>query len=278
MLPQLDPTLTNELSNPLQTGDFVELPFYAPYLWVLNGKANLKNPSDKINVPYYGGFAVSRDDFELAVTEYGNPGNFTFYNMVNQEGKEYEVYASRAVAVAPIVIRERWVEGRGHTQVLAFAGMRGEDGHFAPWGPVVLTAKSYTAKFLRDSLKEWESFTAKARREYAPGYPANLFYCFVGTFGSERKQVMVGKGSQSPITPLALYKGKEGMCTSDMLQANFVGLEVVNSMKVYKEQAKAWVEDWKKPAKTETDLPGGYVEDEQFTMRNAPSEYEDVLF
>lgn len=269
MFEQLDPTLTNELANPLQTGDFVELPFYAPYLWVLNGKANLKNPQDKFNVPFFGGFAVSRDDFELAVTEYGNPGNFVFYTMVNQEGKEYEIYASRAVAVAPIVTRERWIEGRGHVQVLAYAGMRGENGYFAPWGPVVLTAKSYTAKFLRDSLKEWESFTAKARREFAPSYPANLFYCFVGTFG-ERKQIMVGKGSQSPITPINLYKGNNGQCTQEMLQANFVGMDVVHLMKSLKEQAKEWVEDWKKPAKTEMASVPEFVEDDGFTARNAP--------
>lgn len=276
MFEQLDPTLTNDLANPLQTGDFVELPFLAPYLWVLNGKANLKNPQDKVNVPYYGGFAVSKDDFEFAVAEYGNPGNFTFYNMVNQEDKEYEIYASRAVAVAPIVTRERWVEGRGHVQILAYAGMRAEDGHFAPWGPVVLTAKSYTAKYLRDGLKEWESFTAKARREYAPGYPSNLFYCFVGTFG-ERKQIMVGKTKESPITPISLFKGKDGQCTSEMLQANFVGLEVANLMKSLREQAKAWVEDWKKPAKTEMVVSSEYVEDDNFTLRNAPN-LEDAPF
>ena len=270
MFEQLDPTLTNDLMNPLQTGDFVELPFYAPYLWVLNGKANLKNPQDKINVPYFGGFAVSKDDFELAVTEYGNPGNFTFYTMVNQEGKEYESYAVRALPIAPIVTRERWVEGRGHVQILAVAAMRADDGHFAYWAPVVLTAKSYTAKFLRDSLKEWERFTAKARREFAPGYPANLFYSPVGTFGSERKQQMVGKGSQSPITPIGLYKGKDGQCTQEMLQANFVGMDVVHLMKSLKEQAREWVDDWKKPAKTETVSVPEFVEDDGFTTRNAP--------
>lgn len=269
MLPELDQTLVNELANPLQTGDFVELPFYAPFVWVLNGKANLKNPTDKINVPYFGGFAVSKEDFELAVTEFGNPGNFTFYPMTNQEGKDYEVYASRTVAVAPIVTRERWIEGRGHVQILAYAGRRADDGQFAPWGPVVLTAKSYTAKNLRESLKAWESFTAKVRREFAPGYPANLFYCFVGTFG-ERKQEMVGKGSQSPITPVQLYKGKDGQATAEMLQSNFVGVEVANLMKALKEQAREWVADWKKPVEeTAETFPSGNGENHRFTETDA---------
>jgi len=62
---------------------------------------------------------------------------------------------------------------------------------------------------------------------------------------------MVGKGSQSPITPISLYKGKDGQCTQKMLQANFVGMDVVHLMKSLKEQAREWVDDWKKPAKTE---------------------------
>lgn len=278
MLPELDPTLTQDLNNPLQTGDYVELPFFAPYLYVINGKANLKKADDKINPPYFGGFGIAREDFENAVAEFGNPNSFGFYTMVNQEGNEYEIYAARAVAVAPIVTRERWVEGRSHLQILCLMAYR-KDDHFAPWGPVVLTAKGYASKYLKNALKDWESFTTRVRREYAPKYPANLFYCYVGTFG-DRKQIMVGGASQSPITPIELYKGKDGQATQDTLLANFVGAETVARMRDYKVQAADWLADWKEAEQTavHNGNGNGHYEDDGYTMQNAPREESPFPF
>lgn len=232
------------------SGDRIELPFTAPYFWWQNGKPAYKAAG---NSAYFGGWASSSDEFDAAMQQAGieNPG-FKRLTMANNEGKEYDIYAARSLAVAVIAKRNRWVvdevtgKGRGHTQILCYSAVvtkTDKGATYAPWSPIVISGKGLAAKAIETALTDFDRLTGAARRQYAKNLPAWFFWANVGTFGDKPIQKMVGTGQQSPITPASVYLPET--ITADHLKAWYVGSDIAAVMVDLKAQAKEWLDAWR---------------------------------
>lgn len=260
--------LSSEIASEIReamSGDRIELPFPAPVLWWANGKANGSKKDS--GVQYFGGWACNVEDMQLNAPSV--PATFHQEQFTNNEGTTYDVFAARSVAVALIARRKRWIAetNKGHTQILAYmATVEGQQGdkHYIPWNPVVLSAKSYAAIELEAALTKWEKDTITARRQFANNAPAWFFYAPLGTFGGERKQRMVGKTQQSPITPCTVYTPKE--FDEPTLERIFVGETIATVMLDLKRQAAEWLDAWKNG---KADQPQHHAEQE------APPNFED---
>jgi hypothetical protein len=230
---------TEALGNPLP-GDTVQLPFQAPLLWWRNGSRN----TQPINgVDYFGGWAVNAD--ELHRVHFDPPPGF---KMVTWKGKNerFDAYTGRYIGVAPILQRRKWVQGddgnnRSHVQILCLAATwNGERKVFVPYGPVVLSAKAWTGKYLIDAFKEFDRVTAEIRSQY--NLPASFFYTLVGTFGQEPNMVMRGKKTQSPITPPTINPTQQ--YSANALEVMYIGSDAVRTAIDLRDQAMDWASDW----------------------------------
>lgn len=251
--------LANEISKTLtkgmEMGGGIELPFFAPVAWVVNGDAKLKALGGAL---FFGGWAINAEDMEQAMQQFGEaavPSGWVKGEMISGQGKSFDAYTSRSILVAPIAVRESWFNQNGvrkptfdiglrhHVQVLSFVGFK--NGTIHPFGPMVLSAKGFQAKNLLEAFKAWNNHTAQVRRAIAPEVPAWCFYSAIGTFGAERKVVMVGKSSQSPITPVSAYLPDK--LEEAVMESLFVGETVAGMMAGYLDQAREWIKAWKSP-------------------------------
>ena len=280
----LDSNISDRLNAGMNDNQGAQLPFAAPYVWALNGQANMKQANDPT---YFGGWAAKADEFEAAADEQGLglPAGWKKVTLSGRDGDEYEAVVIRHIFVAPILYRECWrkdednkgparrspkyFEGaRRNVQALVYLSEKSEAG-MIPWGPVVLTAKGYQAEYLKDAFKAWEKHTATLRRTVAPGVPAWCFYLAIGTFGKERQAQNVGKGNnKSPVTPISAYLPAD--LSEAKLEALFVGQEIAAIMADLAEQAQAWAADWGQPEKP-AELEG---EGDDLT----PPDFEDPVF
>jgi len=250
--------------NPNPESEGIKLPFTAPVLWWVNGKKDLKELG---GVKYFGGWAGSDDDIELAVNEYGPlPDGFVLETHNGRSG-EYAVYSKRNIITVIIKTRTRWLTGdngkaRSHSQTLALLGKKNDQGQFVSWGPVVLSAKGYITDRLKKSMDEWQRHTAKIRSEVAPGVPSWYFWSSFGTFG-ERNGEMVGGGQNtSEITPPMAYCPE---MSADLLRNLYVGGETAKMISDLAEQAREWATDkrWIKGKEAEDD-------EESLSIANRP--------
>lgn len=249
-----DPALGQRLNEGMDSNGIGQLPFTAPVLYVINGKAELSALKD---ARYFGGWGVDAGDFEDGLREWGiakAPESYVLAEMTSSEGKPYNNYITRSVLCAPICYRSAWIDpdhgkrsaeyfvgGRRHAQALVMLAYK--NGGIHVMGPAVLSAKGMQVQNLLNSFGAWEKHTRSIRREIAPNVPAWCFYLAVGTFG-ERKQVVVGKGKAThPITPVGAYLPPE--LSEKTLESLFVGEEVAGKMARYLEDAKEWREAWK---------------------------------
>jgi len=256
-------------------GERVELPFTAPIVWWLNGKAHYKALG---GAAYFGGWASNVDDLEQAASEMGVeiPPDFKQVTLSNNEGKEYEASTSRAIAVAVIAKRQQWVvddttgKGRGHTNILAYMAEK-KDNKLIPWGPVVISGKGLSGRFITDALAEWDKASRAARHQHANGLPPWFFFVPIGTFGDKPVTRMVGKIQQSPVTPCALYQPQGGI-NEKVLQNWFVGEEIAGVMVDLKQQASEWLAEWNKAGKAREPAEAGLIN------MSAPTPVDDVFF
>lgn len=250
----LENGLSERLNEGMSVGSSIELPFFAPVFWVMNGDPKLRQVG---GVHFFGGFAVSAEDWQKACyDEWGlanEPPTITRTEISTTDGRELDIYASRHLIVAPICSRVTWytqdgarytefVKGaRQHAQVLAYLAVKNDQtGNIDPLNVVMLSAKGYQAKNMLDAFGAWERTTKQIRGKVAPGVPAWCFYLSIGTFGNDRKQIMVGKGSsQSAITPISAYIPKE--LTGEIIEKLFVGQDVAEAMATYLEGAQEWL-------------------------------------
>jgi hypothetical protein len=255
----IDPNALND--GMLTGGQSVQLPFTAPFFYVVNGDHRLKAMG---GVSYFGGWSVDAESCLDAAQEHGQqaqPLGFARAEAIGKNNKSIEIFQSRSILVAPIAIRRSWVSedpgsgsikrapdyflgARQHIQVLVFIGHK--DGIIKPWAPGVLTAKGWQANFLQDAIKNWKTHIEKVRRQVAPNVPAWCFYLSIGTFGTEIKIKSVGKGSQSNITPIEAYLPEQ--VTPELLEKLYVGKEIYSSMVGIKEDAREWLEAWGHPS------------------------------
>jgi hypothetical protein len=247
----VSPRARQAATSPLTTS--IQLPFVAPYLWTHNGRENLKDAEQGNGAPHFGGFAVTTEDFDIALAAWGAKGlphNFNFYELHGSEGP-YQAYMARIIAVVPLARRWRWDEtaGRGHGQVLAYMGEKSGDGAIAPLGPVVITAKGHAEMRLRDAFMNWDQKTAPGRHAHASvdgqALPSSLFYALIGTYGPYHA-IEVGKTQRSKITPMRLAEPKD--YNAEFFRGRYVGDETSEKIADLVEWAQNWIDDWKKPA------------------------------
>jgi len=252
--------ISDSIKDGMEHGGAIQLPFSAPFIYVVNGNARFQKAG---GVSYFGGWSTDKEAMDEVLKETGQelPKYFTEEDMTSSEGKPLSVYTSRFVVCAPIAFRESWVieknrypeyrEGaRRHVQMIAYLAdswIEGEKGSrqrkYAPWGPVVLTAKGYQAKNILDAFGAWVHATKEVRRAIAPDVPAYFFNACMGTFGDQPNFQKVGSTQTSSITPIELYQPPN--MDEAVVRRLFVGEAVYTIMSDCKEQAKEWLVAWK---------------------------------
>lgn len=252
----------------------VTLPFPAPLLYVINGMPAYKALN---NAQYWGGWGVDAEKMDEAIQDTSAvfPLSFTEAVNENKDGKEYKIYCTRSVIVAPIGKRFSWVKQDGkqvvrstqffdgarmHIQVLGYMAQKGPEGKgIVPWGPVLLSAKGYQAGNVIEAFRAWKKVSAAARKQFASNLDSEFFYLPVGTFGTERVTETKGKGTaKSSITPLKPYLPQE--IDEAYLTRMFVGEEVAATMATCKDEAEPWLAAWKESAIIESAKSNGHTE------------------
>jgi hypothetical protein len=250
----------------------------------MNGNTSLKRLG---GAQYFGGWATSAEDFDAVLTEVEKPVPPTLtkhdFTPRNSE-KEIDIYSTRAVSIAPIAKRLSSLEkltgvrypgyhkgASPHLQIVAMLAYKPkETQEVVVWSPILLSAKGYQVGKVLDAFAKWSKVTRKARREFADGLDANLFYCTIGTFGDKPNFQGVGTSKDtSTITPIELYEPKDGI-TEKTIDFLFVGEEVAATMADYREQAREWMDAWNKP-KEQTLAAGTLPEVEEL-----PTEEEEL--
>ncbi len=261
-------------------GGEIKLPFDAPVFWVMNGSAQYKPLAQTTPALYFGGFATSANELETL----GNVPKGLVKSDFTPRGADasVEVYSTRHIIIAPFGKRLSSVEKSNgtrypgyhkgaspHLQLLCYLAERGENKSLVPMYPIVVTAKGFQVGNILDALREWESKTAKARREFADGLKSNAFYACIGTFGDKFNSKLVGApGSQSPITPVSAWIPE--VVDEKLIDALFVGDAIAEQMNMLREQSELWRAAWKEPKQAES-LAEGFE-----PVPQAPDEDDDI--
>jgi len=226
----------------------VPLPFAAPEMWWKNGEAAIAGMKEITDARRFGGWGVSKEEIDnMAYPLPPLPEKWKLYEMTNSKGKAYEAYLTRSAWAAPIARRHAWFnyEGKNQSRVnyLCYLGVVGEDKKILPWGPVVLSSKSFDGVNLDKLFKEFATKTSALRGATAPNY----FYTPLGTFRSEPMfDTRKGKnGAESSVTPCQLFENKDGY-TLDGLKSVFVGADIAKDMMELKKLSTEWLDDWNK--------------------------------
>lgn len=257
---QLDEQIARKLEGGMQSSDAITLPFPHAILWVINGAGSYRSQGGAL---YHGGWSCNTDELQEAVQQQGLeiPADWKSITQDSRDGTEYEAYVTRSVICAPVGKRESWLlegqrssnyvkGGRRHIQVLVMLAEKGKGGKFIPWGPAVLSAKGYQARYLLDAFNAWDKASAAIRRQIAPGIPAWCFYLALGTFGEKPDIQQVGKtGAQSPITPIKAYIPPE--IDEKLITSLYVGPETAAVMADLLDKAQEWLAAWKQPVASE---------------------------
>lgn len=240
--------ISEELKDGMKDNTGIKLPFAAPTLWWLNGKAAFKNESAITDARRFGGWGISKEEIdELGIKA---APSWQLQELTNAKGDSYSAYICRTAWVHPIARRFAWFENEGKWRtslnVLCFLSLRNKEGEFLPYGPVVLSAKSFTGSALDAAFKKFASQTAQVRE----GALQQFFLHGIGTFGDAPIfQDAKGKGgSSSTITPPQLFIPKDGF-NDDNLTKYFANPETMLAMAKYKKESAEWVEDWAKRGK-----------------------------
>lgn len=238
-----DQSMKESLRGSMDTNQGVQLPFVAPMMWWKNGEAALRSTKEIKDARRFGGWGISEEEIANASLEL--PSAFQLFEMSGDNGL-YNAYLARWSYLAPIARRFAWFQKpdgnwTSKLNILAYMAEMKQDKSIVPWGPVVLTAKGYSGKYIDDAVKKFSVSTAKLR----DGDPANFFYHPLGTFAAEPvAEKITGKGgSSSPITPCQLFIPTEGYSTDDM-DKYFVGEEVAAVMTDLYDQSREWLDDW----------------------------------
>jgi hypothetical protein len=240
----------HEQHNPLRQGpDGIQLPFAAPLLYWVNGNADFEELG---GVRYHGGWALQHDYWHTIESQCTPlPQYFKLTKF-----KDHQAYVTRGIAVAPIAIRERWIENRSHLQLLGYMATIDNGGGLLPYGPVVLSAKSNSGKYVKAAFAEFDKVTKSIRPASVPYY---RFYVRLGTYGDKPNFVTVGKDKNThDITPCQAGFPKGGI-TIEMLREWYVGGDVINECNRLRTEAAMWLNDetWKSGKKYEAQTEQG---------------------
>lgn len=251
-----------KLKNAMKDESGVKLPFAAPTMWWMNGKAALKSVKQIEDATRFGGWGISKEEIDNFGSDLAEvPSYWQLHDdLTNGQGNTYSAYLCRTAWVAPIARRYGWFEfdgkSRSAVNVLCYLALyQQKDAPLMPFGPVVLSAKSFTGLDLDKCFKDFAAKSAQLRGSTPP----NFFFHPIGTWGkepifSERK----GKGgASSSVTPPQLFLPTNGL-TTETLQKWFVGPEVAADMAKYLDQAQDWIADWKN-RKGKQEQPADFV-------------------
>lgn len=259
----------DQLKDTMKDNSGVKLPFAAPTMWWMNGKAAFKNEAAITDARRFGGWGISKEEIdELGIKP---APSWTLTDLTNAKGDSYQAYICRTAWVAPIARRFAWFENEGKWRtslnVLCSLMLRNKEGEFLPYGPVVLSAKSFTGSALDATFKKFTSQTAAFRDGAAPQF----FLHGIGTFGDAPIfQDAKGKGgSSSTITPPQLFIPKDGF-TAENIEKYFVPQQNILDMGKFAKDAKEWIDDWQKRGKK--------TEDAVSSAEVSEPEYEDNPF
>ena len=241
----------------MQSSAKVELPFYTPAFWIVNGKPAMKALG---GVGFFGGWACEQTKLEAAREHWENiqvpPPGMSADEVALDNGDMLNCYTARAAYFAVIGVRMfSTVSNNGETrrvapftqgarpaiQVLAILGYRDENKVIQPWVPVLLTAKGYQSNHLRKAVDTWANTVKPLLKKMGmEGLHPGLFWSAIGTFGQERKQEMVGgANNKRPITPVQAYIPQN--LDQTMLESLYVGPSVAEFMATTSAQAKDWL-------------------------------------
>jgi len=246
-----------------------------PVFWHING-----SPKNKAAHPvlYTGGWATAADDFDEIVSDYGlvHHSGLEEFEFVTGLGKEIRVYGAKHLFVSIIAARRGWVEkdtgvvhpgyvaGTRHKQqTLALLAERTGKEQYTVWGPVMLTVSGYQVSNVQKSVRDWDKYTKPARKALAKelGWAkpplASLFWMPLGQFSKTPQIEMVGKGEQSPITPIHTYVGKEPM-KLDVLKNLYIGADAqalsIEVLDAHEEYLGAWRDGYVPPTEDIDDV------------------------
>lgn len=237
--------LKDALHGSMDTNQGVQLPFVAPMMWWKNGEAALKPTQEIKDARRFGGWGISEE--EIANASLTLPQNFHVFEMSGNNGS-YNAYLARWVYAAPICRRFSWFQKpdgnwTSKLNILVYMAGMDENKNIDPFGPIVVTAKGFSGKYIDDAFKKFSTLTATLR----DGDPPNYFYHPIGTFAADPVfEKITGKGgASSPITPCQLFVADAGYTNND-LDNYFVGEEIAAEMVDLHEQSKEWLTDWNK--------------------------------
>ena len=249
----------NAMGNWNDDSGEARLPFPAPAFWVLNGKAQYKPLAATTPALYFGGFATGADELESAGTI---PSSLVKHEYTPKDAQEsVQVYSARNLVIAPFGRRLSSLDketgnrypgyhkgASPHLQMLCYLGQRDANKILSPICPIVITAKGFQVGKIIDAVRQWDSKTAKARKEFGAGLKSNAFYMALGTFGDKFISETVGQGNrQSAITPIGVYLPAD--INEKIIDDLFVGEGLVAEMAGLREQATEWRDAWKQTVK-----------------------------
>lgn len=217
----------------------VQLPFFAPVLFWKHG-----NPQAGDGVQRYGGWGSASELYDFGDEP---PKGFVAETWHSSSGGAYDVFAARSVAIAPILTRTRWTtnefgKSRSHKQSLCMLATW-DEVTYVPYGPVILSTKGLSSRYVVDAITEFERQINGIRKENIAHIGLSFFWHTVGTFGDAAYDQM-GSGTQTS-TGTIVRSGVVVDPTIDTLKALFVGVDVMNMMKDYQSEAQEWYSAWK---------------------------------
>lgn len=243
---QVPEEFQNALKDSMRGENGVKLPFSAPTMWWFNGKPALKNVKEIATAQRFGGWGISKEEIDGFSDLPELPSNWQLRDdLTNGKGETYSAFLCRTAFVAPIARRWGWFDfdgkSRSAVNILCYLAVMQQDKSLLPWGPVVLSAKSYTGNDLDACFKNFASKTTSLRGTALP----NFFYHPIGTWGAEPKFIeRKGKNASSSVTPPQLYEPTNGY-NVEALTKWFVSTDVMSGMNDYLASAKEWLADWK---------------------------------
>jgi len=285
----VDQSAADRLNQGMNMGGGIELPFAAPVFWWMNGNPQNRALATSTPAIYFGGWAANADSIEEVADDRGGlPGGLVKTDIYTRDSNTVEAYTTRLLVVAPISFRQAWITGqqqtvrhvkyvqggRQHIQVLCLTGYQLQDKTYQSWGPIVLSAKGYQAQYLMSAMKDWRKAIDRALGviKANPKPPAWGFWGGIGTFGDKVDTQMVGKSTQSPITPINLFTPKE--LTAELLRRLYVGRDGVDEMAQLLDEASDWLNAWKSSDVAGAQTPG--IEEDDYIPAGDP--VEDIPF
>lgn len=179
----------------IQFSDFVSLdfPYLQLYYWTSgnpqllrvdnNGKALEPN-----NIEIFGGWYAGENKFIPQTQLLGGIPKGFYTQELHPKGDPFTAYTAPLIYVSYITHREGWFARKDSAKkiseidILCLLGeWQIEEKIFKPYGPIVLSASSYTAGDLKQAFRDWREKSSVARMN-AKQQPESRFFIPVGGF------------------------------------------------------------------------------------------------